>query len=534
MKGLFARVSVHRLVVLLALYFVVAFNWPVLQRVVADMNAVAGVSWLFVANFTLSLFLLLQVFLLCVAWPYVFKPVMTLLIVVSSLVCYAGFRYGAIINQSMIDNVLLTNQGEAASYWSWSLLLWVVLTVLLPVAWLWRVRIVYGRWHQLLSRRVLLLVVSTAGAAMLISSQYNYYASIGRNDQALQKMIVPSQWVYSSVKYVRQKYFTMPLSFRTVGRDVQVSAHDAPRVMVLVLGETARAQNAPFNGYARDTMPYTARLPFIKMPMMRSCGTSTAESVPCIFSDMKHANYDRAQALNSDNVLDILRRADIDVLWLENDGGCQGVCGHAQLISYPRDEEDGDCQGAFCLDQVFIRDLPEYLARIRRDTLIVVHITGSHGPSYHERYPREFAVFQPDCQRNDIEHCSPQSLINTYDNTILYTDYVVASLTDELAKGDFRDSALWYFSDHGESLGENNLYLHGFPYRLAPDEQTHVPAMLWLSPTLRAQAESCMSNGLADTSHDNVFASLLGFFALQTAVYVQADDVLVRCGVTVE
>lgn len=377
-----------------------------------------------------------------------------------------------------------------------------------------------------------------AGAALLISSQYNYYASIGRNDQTLQKMIVPSQWVYSSVKYVKRQYFTTPLPFREVGRDAQASAHDAPRVMVLVLGETARAQNVPFNGYARDTTPYTAGLPFIKMPMMRSCGTSTAESVPCIFSDMKRANYDRTQALNSDNVLDILRRADIDVLWLENDGGCQGVCGNTQLVSYPRDKEDGDCQGAFCLDQVFIRDLPEYLGSIERDTLIVVHITGSHGPSYHERYPREFAVFQPDCQRNDIENCSPESLINTYDNTMVYTDYVVASLADELAhalaKGDFRDSALWYFSDHGESLGENNLYLHAFPYRLAPDEQTHVPAMLWLSPTLRAQADSCMTDGLADTSHDNVFASLLGFFAVQTAVYAQADDVFARCGVTVE
>jgi lipid A ethanolaminephosphotransferase len=153
---------------------------------------------------------------------------------------------------------------------------------------------------------------------------------------------------------------------------------------------------------------------------------------------------------------------------------------------------------------------------------IILHQKGSHGPSYYKRSPKNFKLFLPECTKDNVQDCDQQSIINAYDNTIVYTDYVLAKLID-LLKVQQYSTAMLYVSDHGESLGENNIYLHGLPYAFAPRQQTHVPMIFWASDRFLLE-KSIEPAKLAQTSsgrfsHDNLFHSVLGLFHVTTEIY---------------
>ena len=186
---------------------------------------------------------------------------------------------------------------------------------------------------------------------------------------------------------------------------------------------------------------------------------------------------------------------------------------------------DGECQ-----DDLLLETFNDYVKNAPvADRVIVLHHAGSHGPAYYRRYPKAFEKFTPVCNTNAIQGCSQQALINTYDNTILYTDYIVAQTIDTLIK-DAKDyqTALWYVSDHGESTGERGLYLHGTPYMFAPSQQTHIPMFAWFSPNFaftHAQAQQCLKQKQSvPVAHDNLFHTMLGLLGVSTSVYERDLD----------
>ena len=294
----------------------------------------------------------------------------------------------------------------------------------------------------------------------------------------------------------------------------------------VVLGETARADNFSLTGYARPTNAALADRDVTFFSNVTSCGTDTASSVPCMFSDLGADRFSLDAASRRENVLDVLRSTGVQVGWVDNNSGCKGVCDRVESVNVSRDPgcPDGQCQ-----DEVLVAALKQRLPRVQSDTLLILHQQGSHGPAYFKRYPAP-GRFQPTCMTNRIQDCPREALINTYDNTIDYTSRVLAMAIDLLASDQERDTVLLYVSDHGESLGERGIFLHGLPRILAPHEQSHVPMLLWMSAGAKGRlvpAGECLrALQPRALSHDNLFHTLLGAFGVEANVYRASLDIL--------
>ncbi|HEV8444170.1 MAG TPA: sulfatase-like hydrolase/transferase, partial [Steroidobacteraceae bacterium] len=309
-----------------------------------------------------------------------------------------------------------------------------------------------------------------------------------------------------------------------------------PRVLVLVVGETARAANFSLFGYERDTNPELAKADITAFSDVTSCGTSTEVSVPCMFSPFGRADYDARRIRNSEGLLDVLKRAGYTVMWIDNQSGCKGVCQGAGILyekTEPKSAPDL-CANAECHDEILIRRLSQELEQVRGNTVFVLHMMGNHGPAYYRRYPPAYRRFVPDCETDELRDCSREQVVNAYDNAILYTDHVLAGIIRTLSADPRQlDSAMIYVSDHGESLGEHGLYLHGIPYAIAPDLQTHVPMVVWVSKALQDSGdvnERCLrGKAQAALSHDNVFHSMLGLANVDTSVYQPSRDIFDGC-----
>jgi lipid A ethanolaminephosphotransferase len=310
---------------------------------------------------------------------------------------------------------------------------------------------------------------------------------------------------------------------------------DRPRLVVLVVGETARAMNWGLNGYARQTTPELAQLPVINFSDVTACGTSTEVSLPCMFAPVGRRDYDEDRIRGSESLLQVVARAGVKVHWRDNQSGCKGVCEGLPSEVISAANAPGLCEGDRCWDEALLLGLDERLralAGTQGTQLLVLHMLGNHGPSYYRRYPKSFERFTPVCSNDDLGTCTREQIVNAYDNALLYTDHVLASLIGTLtAHAGSVDSAMVYVSDHGESLGEKNLFLHGVPYAIAPREQTQVPMVMWWSrgfdPALQ---RDCMGRrALQPAAHDHLFHTLLSLLDVSTSLYVADLDVTRGC-----
>jgi len=303
----------------------------------------------------------------------------------------------------------------------------------------------------------------------------------------------------------------------------------------LVLGETARAQNFSLNGYEKPTNNKTKDLGVVSFKDVTSCGTATAVSVPCMFSRLNKENYEKRVATAQQNVIDLIHLAGADVVWISNNNGsCKGVCARVKTEQIPTDSKNPLCDGEYCFDEVLVEALKNKLHSLTSEnTLIVLHMIGSHGPTYFRRYPENKRWFSPDCQRSDIQNCTHEELVNTYDNTIAYTDFVLSEVINELQQASRRYQAkttMIYVSDHGESLGESGVYLHGLPYAFAPKEQVKVPLIYWGDSTHQKSKLKCLAEIRGQPlSHDNVFDLLLGELNVVSAVYHPENNPFEQC-----
>ena len=341
-------------------------------------------------------------------------------------------------------------------------------------------------------------------------------------------------------RYARDILFATPVPYQPIGTDARVvDKGGKPTLMFLVVGETARSQNYSLNGYQKQTNGFTMKEPdLVSFRDVRSCGTATAVSVPCMFSNLTRRGYDETLAKSRDGLLDVLQHAGVSVLWKENDGGCKGVCNNVPTLEIEPKAFPQYCEGDSCYDEVLLQGLDRQIAGMKGkqgSKLVAFHLMGSHGPTYYRRYPAGDRVFLPDCPRSDIENCSNEELVNTYDNTIRYTDKVLSQLIDKLKTLESQyNVGLVYLSDHGESLGAMGLYLHGTPYKFAPDDQTRVPLLTWFSPQLqrdRQLDQDCLRQeaGSKRFSHDNLFHSMLGIMDVQTQAYDGKLDLFKPC-----
>ncbi len=526
----------------LATFFALVMNLPVYSALADIFGKLDSVKIGFIISLPFFFGAALNFLFNLFSWPYITKPFFITLIIVSSFVSYASYNYGTLFDTDMINNIVETDSSEAGSYLSLYSFGWVALFGLLPAGILAFTKIKKpSSWLNFTLKKLGSMMASLVVIGVVAMMYYQDYASVGRNNSYLKKLIIPTQFVYSTTKFVKQKYFSTPIVYHELGLDAKQSpealaaADTKPTLFVFLLGETARTYNYELNGYKRPTNPYTRDLNVISFKDVSSCGTATAVSVPCMFSAMDKSDFSRDVADNQDNVLDILSHAGVDVAWQENDGGDKEVAKRIKKTEINRKRVDDMCNGETCYDMAMLENFDQKVDELKGNRMMVMHLIGSHGPTYFQRYPKEMGAFQPDCPRSDIENCSVDQIVNTYDNTIAYTDYVVAQTIDKLkALQDKYNTALVYISDHGESLGENGLFLHGMPYGLAPDNQTHVPLIVWLSDGFKQEKHlktDCLKNHA--TSHqysqDNVFHSLLGIMDVSTNAYNPNMDLFASC-----
>ena len=389
----------------------------------------------------------------------------------------------------------------------------------------------------------LLIIVSTFIAiAFLLYLSYPSYASIARNERYLSHEIVPTNFIFASISYIEQRFKESNQKLERISKEAQLGSNwqkiDKKTVLVLILGETARADHFGVNGYSTDTTPrLSARVSkgeVVNFTQVSSCGTSTAVSLPCIFSNLSRKSYSKSEAKKSENLLDFFLTTGFSVQWRDNNTGCKGICERTEIINFHESTNDKHCVDSECYDEILLNNLSQQIQQNPRNQVIVLHQKGSHGPAYYLRYPQVFKKYLPTCDSNELQSCAQQHLINTYDNTIYYTDYFIDKTIELLEHlSPEINASMIYMSDHGESLGENNIYLHGTPYFMAPAAQTHVPLMVWLSKQFQHSFNidyQCLKQ-LQNTelSHDNYFHSLLGLMRINTDYYDNQLDIFAKC-----
>lgn len=458
------------------------------------------------------------------------KPVLILILLLSALAAYFMDSYGVVINDEMLHNVMLTHPAEARDLINLKLIAYLIVLGVAPAIAVARVPL---RWRGLRIEtvaRLKLAGIALSVMAAVVLAFGSFYASFFREHKALRSYANPTYYVYSSIKYANQLLATGsngPIA--AVGSDAKIPAWDTHReLVILVVGETARADRFSLNGYQRDTNPLLRKSNAISFSNFWACGTSTAISVPCMFSPDGEARAGARRAAAKENLLDVLQHGGVNVLWLENNSDSKGVAVRVPFQDYRTPSLNPVCD-VECRDEGMLAAVQPYIdSHPKGDIFIVLHQMGNHGPAYFRRYPPAFEKFTPACKTNELNQCSREEIDNAYDNAILYTDYFLAKVIELLGRNNARfEAALFYVSDHGESLGENGVYLHGFPKLLAPESQLHVPAVMWFSPSFDDVniAELVKKRAMRFT-HDNIFHTVLGFLEIETSIYRPEMDIL--------
>ncbi len=529
------QLSTERLTLIVTLAFTLLYNTPFWQAALEGHAWTAAGTWALIAGYAVVLTTLQYVVFLLFMSRWTAKPLLALLILVAATVSYFTGTYGTYFDTTMIENVLQTDTREASELLTESFMLHMAVFALLPILLLHRVYIPAVSWRRALLRRLGYLSLATVALIASILLTYHSLSPLMRNQPELRYLVTPGNYLVSMVRVLTAHDSVEPQQRLPLESDAKLAAHPGqkPALLVVVVGETVRAANWGLNGYDRQTTPQLAQRDVINYTNVSSCGTSTAVSVPCMFSPLGHEDYDESYIDSHESLLDVLQHAGVNVLWLDNQSGCKGVCAGVASDSIGADDYPVLCQDERCLDGALAKELERRVARSQGDTVIVLHELGNHGPSYYRRYPQAFRHFTPTCDSGDLSQCSQQQIVNSYDNAILYNDSVLSEIIDFLAQQQRFAASMVYLSDHGESLGEHGLYLHGLPYAIAPDEQTRVPMFWWLSKAMQQRSgieTDCLASHTEQPhSQANLFHSALGIMGVTTQIYRPKFDIIRPC-----
>jgi len=535
--------SPQAIVLVLAAWLTLVGNLALWRSVTAIE---AGPRGIFISlGVAVLLFAAVSTLLALTAWGRWMKPVWLFLLAGAAVSQHFMLNFGAVIDTTMMANVVETNPREAADLLTLGLLGNILLVVGLPALWLVPLRVTRARAVVALLRVAVLFAAAVVVALAATTAMYSVLAPLVRNNMGLRYLPNPIVPVWSTVRVVTRPLWNRPkpLVAITAGTVLGPShaASARPPLLVLVVGETARSDHFALNGYPRDTTPELAARGVLSFRNVWSCGTNTLASVPCMFSALGKAKFEARKA-DQENLLDVVQAAGMAVLWLDNQAGCKSVC--ARVASASTTDMAGTpaaarlCADGECLDEAMLEGLDARLAalppeRRSKGVLLVMHQMGSHGPAYARRSTAPFKRFKPECRTTTLGDCVPGELINVYDNSIAYTDHVLARTIDWAKAQDRYAPALFYVSDHGESLGEYGVYLHGVPYPFAPDAQKHVPMVAWLGESMAGRARidtGCLRGRLDERfSHDNLYHSVLGLLDIATPTYDRRLDIWSAC-----
>jgi lipid A ethanolaminephosphotransferase len=523
------EITQTRLIIFTALFFVLFDN-------VSFFTNVTAVYPFITTNigFLISLAVILVAFIILLfsmfSSKYTTKPILISTLLVSSITSYFMNSYYVIIDDSMIRNTFQTNLSESSDLFTMTLLYYLIFLGILPSWFVYKAKILYRPFTKEIVSKIIAIVLSIVIIVIMLFSFSKFYTSFFREHKPLRYYTNPTYWIYSIGNYINKTFSTGTIIVQQIGLDATITqdSSDKKKLVIMVVGETARADRFSLNGYEKDTNPLLEKENVVNFPNMYSCGTSTADSVPCMFSKFDRVDFDYKKGIAYENVLDVLEHTKkVDIVWRDNNSNSKGVAQRIGEVSFRTSENNTVCD-VECRDIGMIVGLDKYVAEHKdKNILIVLHHMGNHGPAYYKRYTKEFEKFTPVCKTNQVEKCTVEEISNAYDNAILYTDFFLSRVINFLKPySKDHETAMIYMSDHGESLGENGIYLHGMPYFMAPEEQKHIPSIMWFGKNDTINVEKLKSYSNNEYSHDNLFDTLLGFFDVKTKVYNKDKDIL--------
>lgn len=486
----------------------------------------------FLFSLVLVIFLLNVLIFTLLSSKWTIKPVLILVIIVSSMSSYFMNTYHMIIDDSMVQNIVQTNVSEAMDLFSIEQVLYFLFLGVLPSLFVYRYNIVNASLKREILSKIVIVFVTLLSIFAMIFVFSKHYTSFFREHKPLRYYVNPSYWIYSTGKYIGMNLSSSDSTIKPICEDVKIVKDETKpkKIVIMVVGEAARADRFSLNGYSRHTNPRLEKEDILNFPEMYSCGTSTAVSVPCMFSVYDRDDYSYNKAASTQNILDVLYSTNkVSILWRDNNSDSKGVALRVPYENYRSPSVNPVCDEE-CRDEGMIIGLDKYIDEHKdKDILIILHQMGNHGPAYYKRYPKEFEKFKPVCKTNQLETCTQEEISNAYDNAILYTDYFLSKVIEFLKKYEHsHETAMIYMSDHGESLGENGIYLHGLPYFMAPQEQKHVGSLMWFGEKMKKDlnVQQIKKNTKQKYSQDNLFYTFLGLFEAQTEVYDKKMDIL--------
>lgn len=483
------------------------------------------------------------------------KTVMLVLHAAGAVSFAAAVLYGALMTPDMVRNALATDGHESAGYlgartlfvFFWSFLPPAAASILMS-----RADIKSATLHQTLKEKILsgfkaglkarlrpalACIALLAAVGIVLLANFQVFAGAIRSDRSLRYQLVPVSLVSSLVNTVTRDSSPDKARVRLVMDPAPqlANSYDKPTIFVVVVGETTRSQNWGLAGYARNTARALESHDVISFPLVTACGTSTDVSLPCMMSRIGRSDYDRKRILREEALPDVLQRAGYEVEWIDNQSGCKGVCNGVPNRATDASLDPALCPGGHCYDGILVKELERKIKSIaesgsRKPVVLFLHMIGEHGPAYTDRSPSGIKIYGPECLAPDLSSCSREEIVNAYDNGVQYTGEVLKDMIDLLAERNDINSGLVFVSDHGESLGEKGLYLHGSPYFLGISEQIDVPMFMWFSKGFadvdgtKIAALKLRSEKLADSrgerpTHENLYHTVLSLLGVKSSTY---------------
>ncbi len=499
-----------RIALLVSIFITVTGNFTLFHRVTEIYPWVE--KWPFVISlmgfFTFSSML----FFISICFGKFSKWILATFLIISAFAAYYMDQFGVVIDRDMVGNIVETNPQELAGLVSLKLMGRILIFGILPSILVIKFAHESQSFRNGLKVRLGLSVLLIVLCILSISPFTADFASFVREHKITRMYANPLGFTYSLISYGKDQ-----LKRETI-YVVKHTAEDAKKLfhlgnkklIILVVGETARADRFSLNGYLKETNPELKKLNVVSFKNVSSCGTATKISLPCMFSNLGRAKYEESQAFQQENVLDVLSEYGVQVLWRDNNSDSKGVATRIQYENFKSPTLNPVCDTE-CRDIGMLNGLNQYIqSHEGKDILIVLHQMGNHGPEYYRRYPENFRRFQPMCMTGELGDCTQQEVDNAYDNAILYTDYFLANVIKFLKQHDEKyATAMLYVADHGESLGERGIYLHAAPYVIAPKEQTHIPVIIWTGKYFDYHMEDIQPWQDFPLSQDDLFCTLL-------------------------
>jgi lipid A ethanolaminephosphotransferase len=524
-QSLFLFYKRNKFVLLASLICVFVHNYTFFKQIV---HTYPNINSIFVVSLGIVLFAITGLLLTLLCYRYTTKFVFILFVCIAAISAYYMHSYNIVIDKIMIQNSVQTNVKEVRDLLTWKMAIYIVFLAVIPCVFIFYSKLPQKTFKRACLDRLYLILFFIALIILQFACFSKNYTVFFREYKLLRLYANPVAPIYGAVDFmVKKLHHTKPMHIAALGVDAKKHTQDKHRrLTIFVLGETARADHFSLNGYAKLTNPLLAKERLVSFSNMESCGTSTGVSVPCLFSNLGRRNYNDQAFSSSENILDILKRTGVNVLWRDNNSDSKDVALRVPYQDYKNAHTNTKCDEE-CRDAGMLVGLQDYIHQQKiGDIFIVLHQMGSHGPAYYKRYPKKFEYFTPTCNTNLLEKCSKEQIVNTFDNTIAYTDFFLSEVIALLKQNtqDFQ-SMMWYVADHGESLGENGIYLHGMPYMIAPKAQKNPASIVWLAPNFEDIAFAHLQQKAhAPISHDYVFSSILGLHKIQTHIYNKQLD----------